>query len=197
LGSGFILKRYNRINNNWKVLMIRGPLSAKQCEPSGDFIYGDPGILASLVFKDKLIKKHKIGIVLHSVDYEEVKDNLDKDIFIINPRRPAVKVAKDIMQCEFITSSSLHGLIFADAYNIPNIHLKFGDKVIGGLHKFDDYYLGMGIINPPKPLIYTNSVKSKEIIKNCKINFSNEIIQNKQKEIIEVYKMFFEINNKK
>jgi len=195
LGSGFILERYIRKNNNWKILLIRGPLSAKQCEPNGDFIFGDPAILASLVFKDIYIKKYRLGIIPHSRDYDDFKFSFDEEVLIINPKRNALLVAKDIMQCKHIASSSLHGLIFADSYCIPNIHLKLGDKVIGGFHKFDDYYMGMGLVKSPMPLIYNGFLNTNKIIESCKHNFSERTINDKQQEIIKVYEYFFEINN--
>ena len=43
-----------------------------------------------------------------------------------------------------ILSSSLHGMIFADSYDIPNAHLLLSKKVIGGDYKFKDYRSGVG-----------------------------------------------------
>jgi len=188
LGSGFIAERFNRLNNNWNIKMLRGPLSAKQCEAI-NCKFGDPGILASLVYNNNNVtKKYKLGILPHSSDYDIFKKlDLGKDVKIITARKTPVKVAKDILECDNIASSSLHGLIFADSYGIPNVHLKFGDKLIGGLHKFNDYYLGMGLENPPKPVVFTNSLKKDEILDKCEMLFSKEIIVNKQQEIIEVY----------
>lgn len=188
LGSGFIAERFKRLNNSWDIKIIRGPLSAKQCEAKGDFIFGDPGILASLVFTKKSKKIYRLGILPHSSDYDEIKKiNFGNDVKLISARRSAKKVAYDILQCENVASSSLHGLIFADSYGIPNVHLKFGDRLIGGVHKFHDYYLGMGLKIIPKPLIYSKSLNNTEIIKNCMLNFTPEFINYKQKEITVVY----------
>lgn len=192
LGSGFIKERYNREDNKWKILLIRGPLSAKQCGAKENVSYGDPGILASLVYNDKKNKACNLGIVPHSSDFDVVKKmNFGEGVIVINTRKSPKKVAEEIMKCKHIASSSLHGLIFADSYQIPNVHLKFGDNIIGGLHKFNDYYLGMGITTPPSHLDFSKSLNMKTILGKCTLNFSEETINKKQEEIITIYKQFF------
>jgi pyruvyltransferase len=191
LGSGFIKERYNRKDHKWKVLLLRGPLSAIQCGVNENVSFGDPGILASLVYKEEKIKKYKLGIIPHSSDFDIVKNmNFGEGVFLINARKSPKKVAEDIMKCEHIASSSLHGLIFADSYHIPNIHLKFGDNLIGGLHKFNDYYLGMGLDVSPNHLEFNEALNIKTIIDSCKLNFSEEITRKKQEEIITIYTQF-------
>ncbi len=187
LGSGFIADRYNREGNNWNVKIIRGPLSAKQCNAQGDFVFGDPGILASRIYNIKPFKKYKIGILPHSKDVEFVKSlKFNKDVLFIHPRRKPKEVAKDILKCENIASSSLHGLIFSDSFGIPNIHLKFGEKLIGGFHKFNDYYLGMD--SKPEVLRYDKKITIQDIINKCKLRISNEYMEHKQNELILIFK---------
>ena len=45
-----------------------------------------------------------------------------------------------LTECEFILSSSLHGLIMADSFGIPNQWMVLSDKVEGKNFKFYDYY---------------------------------------------------------
>lgn len=191
LGSGFIKETNVRLNNNWKIALIRGPLSAKQCGCSNDLTFGDPGILASVVYSKNLNKKYRLGIVPHDIDLDFVKRlRFDKKVKIINVRRSPSKVAKDIQECEFIASSSLHGLIFADSFMIPNIHIRFGDKLIGGNHKFKDYYLGMNAEHEFINFDYGLTVK--EIVSNCKMRFSYSYIKNKQRELVNKFKLIIE-----
>ena len=49
-----------------------------------------------------------------------------------------------IASCRFLFSSSLHGLIFADSYSVPNAHLRLSTRVLGAEHKFRDYYGSVG-----------------------------------------------------
>ena len=49
-------------------------------------------------------------------------------------------VINDILSCEKTISSSLHGLIVSDAYNIPNTWVKFDNNIKGDDTKFHDYF---------------------------------------------------------
>ncbi len=55
----------------------------------------------------------------------------------------------NILSCEIILSSSLHGLIVADAYNTPSSWIKFSNKVYGNGFKFRDYYASIGYEEDP------------------------------------------------
>jgi hypothetical protein len=54
------------------------------------------------------------------------------------------KFVEEIHTCELILSSSLHGIILADSYNIPAYHTILSNNVIGGEFKFRDYYASVG-----------------------------------------------------
>ena len=48
------------------------------------------------------------------------------------------------MYCDFILSTSLHGVIIADTYSVPNIWCEFTYRVEENGLKFRDYYLSVG-----------------------------------------------------
>lgn len=56
-----------------------------------------------------------------------------------------------ISECDVILSSSLHGLVVADALNIPNEWLNFRDLHSSSAFKFYDYAAGIGRALP-KPI---------------------------------------------
>jgi pyruvyltransferase len=130
-----------------KVLAVRGPKTRekiKGCEVPE--VYGDPAILLPDFYKPNKLSHHKVGFVPHYVDQLEMikYKKLYKDFFLIDVRQDALKTIDEICSCDLIVSSSLHGIIVAEAYGIPAVWIKLSDKLIGGNFKFNDYFLGSG-----------------------------------------------------
>lgn len=134
-----------------KVLAVRGPLTREYLLKNGidcPKIYGDPALLFPRIYTPKFTeKKYKFGIIPHFRDknspYLSNFSN-SKDIIIIDVQN--VKNWKlfidHINQCKYILSSSLHGIIVADAYKTPNIWVEFKN----GENKrfaFNDYFLSV------------------------------------------------------
>lgn len=112
-------------------------------------IYGDPALLLPLIYNSSRSKRYKIGIIPHIVDLNnkfvsKFKKEMGKECVVIDLKnyrnwRDVVDCIKD---CEIIASSSLHGLILSDAYNIPNVWIKLSNNIIGNDFKFYDYFSG-------------------------------------------------------
>jgi pyruvyltransferase len=144
-GSGLIEPQKLKVIPR-KILAVRGPLTRNvlmeqhiECPE----IYGDPALLYPRFYKPKIDKKYKVGIIPHYVDANNLwikkhKDN--KDILVINILDPLNTFVDNILSCECILSSSLHGIIAADAYGIPSLWIEFSNKVIGDGFKFKDYF---------------------------------------------------------
>jgi pyruvyltransferase len=100
------------------ILALRGPLTARGVK--GEFSLGDPGLLA-----DELVtiseKRHELGLVPHWSDHRLEHDPrfTKYDPVIIRSNHDPLDVIRVIGSCKKIVSSSLHGLILADAFNIP------------------------------------------------------------------------------
>jgi pyruvyltransferase len=111
-------------------------------------IYGDPGILLSDFFKPRIKKKYDVGIVPHYVDFNKVKAKFEKhpSIRVVDLMTNDIeKTAIEIIECESIISSSLHGVIIAHTYGIPAICVKFSDEIYGDGIKYKDYYESINI----------------------------------------------------
>lgn len=144
LGSGK-LKEHSQLHNmsRAKVLAVRGPLSAKAFR--GSIALGDPGLLANELVGHQE-KKFDLGIVPHWKDTELV-DRFSKiikpptSVLIISPREEPLTVLRKIGSCRRIVTSSLHGMIVADAFGgIPRrVELCAALDKEGGDFKFRDY----------------------------------------------------------
>ncbi|MCM4157118.1 polysaccharide pyruvyl transferase family protein [Gramella sp. AN32] len=154
-GSGFIYPPKHLKGTPSKILALRGKGSAAIMEGFGikhDNIFGDPALLFPTFYNPKKSKKFKMGIIPHysELDYfltnTQVKNN--KDVTIISPlvkNDQVFEIIDQICECDIVISSSLHGLILTDAYQIPSLRFTFTNKLVGGDFKFNDYYSGVGI----------------------------------------------------
>lgn len=140
-GSGYINQESTILTQTFNFAAVRGSLTGSRVGTK-HLTLGDPGLLAPLAFPPSRKKRYKLGIVPHYVDIDEpVVHRLEEQgAKIINVMDTPEKVAHEITSCDLIFSSSLHGLIFSDAYGIPNYWTPFSDNLTGGSYKFDDYY---------------------------------------------------------
>jgi len=151
---------------------VRGPLTLSKI--SGSHIntaFGDPGLLSELIVKPGK-KRHLIGIIPHYYDKNspllksftrKLKKTKFIDVFL-----PPHEVLSEISQCHFIISSSLHGLIIADTYKVPCIHVPFSKGTISEF-KFHDYYLSTN--REHKILDPLNIFESNKLITEIENNY--------------------------
>lgn len=139
-----------------KVHAVRGPLTRQKLISEGvdcPEIYGDPALLIPRHYLPQIKKQYKYGFISHvsnrpyiekmtinGVPLCEVKDVLLIDMGNYTHWHDIID---QICSCKAILSSSLHGLIVAEAYNIPNVWLEFGKPLIGGHFKFHDFFLSI------------------------------------------------------
>lgn len=143
-GTGLILDYDSQLFYDKKttdIRMVRGKLTAGKLGLDNE-TYGDPGLLASLLYKPSENIK-KVGLVPHYVDKDNPiieKLSHNKEIKIINVYDKPSKVISEIASCELIISSSLHGIIVGHSFGIPAYWVELSSKVAGSGFKFRDYY---------------------------------------------------------
>lgn len=160
LGAGRMYpdSRLNLFGDTMTVLALRGPLTAKAWPR--DCAIGDPGLLANELVPPQT-KSIDLGIVPHIYDPDL---RYRREFFsprwitkVINPADDPLKVIAEIGQCRKIVSSSLHGIILADAFGIPRrfeYTPRFDQE--GGRFKFDDYSASIGTPLTIGETIYAN-----------------------------------------
>ncbi|MDD7885191.1 polysaccharide pyruvyl transferase family protein [Flavivirga sp. 57AJ16] len=193
-GSGIIKKEDNI--RDAKFLAVRGPKTRARILEKGFHCpesYGDPALLLPDYFNPDVEKKYEIGVIPHYVDYSEVKS-----VFSNNPSIKVIdlltysveETTVEILECKNIISSSLHGVIVAQAYKIPALWLRFSDKLSGDNIKFYDYYESVGV--PFKEDIFVNSGNLnesfiKELLKeyNSVLLADSFLLDQRKKDLIE------------
>ena len=69
------------------------------------------------------MKQYKIGIIPHYVDEYKVRRMYGGEFHIISMVTSDIeKLADDILSCDLIVSSSLHGIIFSHSLGVPAYH---------------------------------------------------------------------------
>ena len=157
----------NAVDNNATIRAVRGPLSALCAKSNGcsvPDVYGDPGLCVPKVRGRNVEKRVQIGIAAHYNDYfrltEIWKSTWERpdNVKIINMLDPVDKVLDDIGSCDRIISSSLHGLVFAQALRVPFRWADFGGNIGGNGLKYWDFLMSVGLAGfdkKPMPLDLT------------------------------------------
>ena len=136
-----------------RVYAVRGPLTRKKLLDEGvecPQIYGDPALLIPLYYRPNKQRCYKYGIISHVSNQAFVANLRLKgkrisecaEVRIINLGKYTHwhDIIDQVCECESILSSSLHGLIVAEAYHVPNVWIEFGKPLIGGHFKFHDFF---------------------------------------------------------
>src|SRR5699024_7037980 len=129
-----------------EALAVRGTRTAARVTPRDgqEPALGDPGLLAPLFLDGPVRKRYARGVIPHykaaASPFVAAMRALGQDVRIIDVGWTPQEVAREIAACDAVISSSLHGLIFSDALGVPNLHMRLGGKIGGGLYKFRDYH---------------------------------------------------------
>lgn len=150
-GSGIISKEFEIKKATF--LAVRGPQTRKYLLNQGfevPEIYGDPALLLPRYYNPKIEKEYKVGVIPHYRDFKKVSvfyKNQESILLIDLMTNDVEKTTNELLKCDKIISSSLHGIIVAHAYGIPAVWQKFSEDVFGDDIKYQDYFESVLIPN--------------------------------------------------
>lgn len=141
-GSGLLCKpKFMWYKPKLDIRSVRGPCTRKILLDAGydcPEVYGDPAVLMPLIYTPVPVeKKRKYSVILHKSSSIRVENQID----II--RQGYQEFIDEIVASELIISTSLHGIILAEAYGVPAI-LMTDTRNDFNLLKYDDYYFSTG-----------------------------------------------------
>ena len=179
-GTGsFGTETKKRLSPQAKYHAVRGPLTRQilknagiDCRP----VYGDPALLAPLYYHPHVPVTHEIGVVVRWSEKEWKSVNIDPKVKIINLKTSSVdETIRAFLSCKRIISSSLHGLIIADAYGIPNAWRQ-SETGKGGVFKYYDYFASVNKSrNPHQYSIGKEGLELSHLLK--KFDFDSKPIE--------------------
>ena len=155
----FLRRRYGHPS----VCAVRGILTRELLIKAGincPEIYGDPALLMPVLYPAVKQKKHRIGVILH-LEHQKFKDKfVHPDVKWIDISRSYDDIERfidEVLECNVVLSSALHGLIIANTYKVPCARLKIkGHSILEESewedYKFEDYLSGLNsYCNNSKP----------------------------------------------
>jgi len=177
-GSGFISSDSSVLGHPRQVHAVRGPFSRQRLLALGiqaPKVYGDAALLLPYFYQSDVEKTFDLGIVPHYTDkghpWLASVVNDDK-INIIDVEGGIYKFVDEVNACERVVSSSLHGIICADAYGIPSGWIKLGDSLEGDDFKFHDYYASVGR-GTPVPLAIDSETMPEDLYNHAAMSPMN------------------------
>jgi pyruvyltransferase len=131
-----------------RFLALRGRLTQRLLAANGanvsSSMLGDPALVMPLFYQPaRRLRQYRIGLVPHYADLDSPVVRYMAglpDVKLIDVGQQPEPFIDALAECDVIVSSSLHGLILADCYRIPNRWVRFSNALIGGEFKFHDYY---------------------------------------------------------
>lgn len=168
--------------NGVKFLAVRGPLTRDRIQAEVPEVYGDPALLMPKFYQPKTRKKnYKIGVTPHIIDHHLFEGVSASNIKMISLKGDPRGIIDQMVQCETIISTSLHGIIVAEAYGIPAVWLRVSDNIKGGDFKFNDYFLSTGR-DKQKPQDYRKTINNLNIFRLARLTLPEPKIDTTQLE---------------
>ena len=169
-GVGLMFEKSNIYLKHTKILSVRGKLTSDRIKSQPIKYFFDPGILAMKLYPKKPTQ-YKLGIIPHFVDFNHPDIELlkkNRHVNVINVRQSPEKVCLEISKCSHVVSSSLHGIIVAESYDIPAAWWNLSEKVLGNGFKFRDYVSAYNDNELKSYFKIENQVKISDLIASCK-----------------------------
>lgn len=183
-GAGLISDDSKILCKPKMVYAVRGPLTRKALLAKGiecPEVFGDPALLFPKFYLPKKEKKYRVGIIPHVVDKKSHLLSIAKDehsvtiIDIQNYHKDWRYFIDRVLECDFIYSSSLHGLIISEAYHVPCQWVKFSDNIIGGDFKYKDFFFSINKLDS-KPIIFAPWLLQENVVAKFKNNWKVGVI---------------------
>lgn len=123
------------------IRIVRGPVTQAALEQIGipcPRVYGDPAVLMPMIYSPEARPRKGTVLITHFLTPMEQYSKLE-NVTVLDIKTEDYKNFIDIIaSAERVISSSLHGIILAEAYGTPAVFLKKG--IEAELLKFYDWY---------------------------------------------------------
>lgn len=184
LGAGILNPSIEVHLPDARILALRGKMTRDWIGASNDTVLGDPGLLVDRLFKTKNVKQFKVGLIPHYLHKDNHSINSfaqknENDLVMIDIQKKPKHVLKMIAQCDYIISTALHGLIFADTLGIPSVWLMLDEyPSYESKFKYLDYYSALE--EDREPNFISDKTTLSDLIKHAQLSSPAKVRQVKQ-----------------
>jgi len=125
---------------------LRGPLTKDYLEKTYGYhcpdIFGDPAILMPLVYQPMVSKQHDYLVIPQFCREDDFRNEHPGERMVSMNTDDYRSVIDEIVASNIVYTSSLHGIILAEAYGVPAVFFRWLGKKID--FKYLDYYYSTG-----------------------------------------------------
>lgn len=118
---------------------------------------GDPALLMPRLYTPgPSPRRYRLGVIAHAYERDMhciATEKLPEDVLDIDITGGIFDVVDQVASCDEILSSSLHGLVCAEAYGVPSRWVQVSDRPAGDGFKYHDFYSSIGKRSDPPPTI--------------------------------------------
>ncbi|RXZ50152.1 polysaccharide pyruvyl transferase family protein [Agromyces binzhouensis] len=141
-GSGLMYGRPHPLPRA-EILAVRGHLTRDLIGAPDDVALGDPGLLVARRAPRPRVR-WDVALVPHGhhrghEPFMSMADAAGLRVRVVNVHQSAARVVREIAAADAVVTTSLHGLVTADAYGIPATWTMLDPPLSGGPFKFHDY----------------------------------------------------------
>jgi len=142
-----------RAVRGYKTLDMLVSINKLSAEKAKNVVLGDPALLLPQMFPqctksckpavDVCVVLHKNDMYLESQIKKELKQLPLKNFRVLSVKTNPTHMLEDLLGCSLVLSSSLHGIIFAEAFEVPARWLVLaGSAKSESRFKYEDYFTG-------------------------------------------------------
>jgi pyruvyltransferase len=148
LGAGLMYEDSYRRFPHARFLSVRGRLTADRCGLRSVML-GDLGLTVRHLFRKMPPIRRQLAVIPHYVDQRHPLVNAiyaqnPDDVVVVDVNSGPRHVLESIASSQCVISSSLHGLIAAQALGKSVAWVRLSDKVYGNGFKFRDHFSAIG-----------------------------------------------------
>lgn len=171
-GSGLIDPHAKITGKPQSIISVRGPRTRRVLIEKGIDCpekYGDPILLLPLFYSPCRKETEKRGAIILNMGTECSEDSFVQKccekyrlkIISLTKYDKWTDIIDEIVNSSFVISESLHGLIVAETYGVPNVWVEFKEHPSYWNFKFEDYYES---INKYENKLEFNNFETMDII---------------------------------